>query len=161
MKRWILLSGLVALFVTAQSSAQSGVIVRARLNGFSEIPTLSTPARGEFVARITNDRIVYRLSYTDLPTTVTQAHIHVGATAFNGGIAAFLCAGTKPVCPSPSGEVSGEIVAGDVVGPSGQGIAAGEFEEFARAIRAGATYANIHTTQYPAGEIRGQIATED
>jgi CHRD domain len=39
----------------------------------------------------------------------------------------------------------------------GQGIAAGEFDELVDAIRAGFTYANVHTTAFPPGEIRAQI----
>ena len=46
---------------------------------------------------------------------------------------------------------------GDVVGPSDQGIAAGEFAELVRAIRNGATYVNVHTAAWPKGEIRGNI----
>jgi len=34
---------------------------------------------------------------------------------------------------------------------------AGEFDEFIAAMRAGVTYANVHTSQFPGGEIRGQI----
>ena len=44
-----------------------------------------------------------------------------------------------------------------MVGPTGQGIAPGEYAELLRAIRAGATYANVHTSKYPAGEIRAQL----
>ena len=42
-------------------------------------------------------------------------------------------------------------------GAAGQGLAAGEFNELVRAIRAGATYVNVHTTGYPGGEIRAQL----
>ena len=48
-----------------------------------------------------------------------------------------------------------------MIGPSGQGIAPGEYAELLRAIRAGATYANVHTTKYPAGEIRAQLNDDD
>jgi hypothetical protein len=48
-----------------------------------------------------------------------------------------------------------------VIGPTGQGIAPGEFAELVRAIRAGATYANVHTDKHPTGEIRGHIQTDD
>ena len=53
------------------------------------------------------------------------------------------------------------ITAANVVGPvapnNSQGLAAGEFDELVRALRAGIAYANIHTATYPGGEIRGQF----
>lgn len=146
----------------------------ASLTGYEEIPTLSTQGGGTFQASINRgkDEIRYTLSYHGpfdaVPAggTVTQAHIHLGARAFSGGVAAFLCsnlgngpAGT-PSCPA-EGMVSGTITPAQVVGPAGQGIAAGEFAELVRALRAGAAYANVHTTTFPAGEIRGQIGAED
>jgi len=42
-------------------------------------------------------------------------------------------------------------------GAASQGLAAGEFTELVRAIRAGATYVNVHTTGHPGGEIRAQL----
>jgi hypothetical protein len=47
-----------------------------------------------------------------------------------------------------------------VIGPDAQGIAPGEFAELVRAMRAGVTYANVHTTTHGGGEIRGQITDE-
>ena len=52
----------------------------------------------------------------------------------------------------------------DVVGPGpapDQGIAAGEFEEFVDALRAGVTYANVHTMERMGGEIRAQLLEDD
>ena len=146
----------------------------ASLTGYEEIPTLSTQGVGTFDASINRgrDEIRYTLSYRGafdaVPAggTVTQAHIHLGARAFNGGIAAFLCsnlgngpAGTPP-CPA-EGTVSGTITPAQVVGPADQGIAPAEFAELVRALRAGAAYANVHTTTKPGGEIRGQIGSDD
>ena len=89
--------------------------------------------------------------------SVLFAHIHFGARGVNGGVIAFLCGGgSKPACP-PSGTVSGTIVAADIVGPNAQGIETGSFDEAVRAIRAGAVYANVHTTRWSGGEIRGQV----
>jgi hypothetical protein len=91
------------------------------------------------------------------------AHIHFGQKNVSGGVAAFLCGGgSKPAaCPAREGTVTGTIVAADVVGPSNQGIAAGEFAELVRAIRAGKTYANVHSSKFPGGEIRGQISARN
>ncbi len=74
-------------------------------------------------------------------------------------MSAFFCnGGGQPACPlTTTGEISGVITAANVVGPAGQGIAAGEFAELVRAIRNGATYANVHTANFPPGEIRGNI----
>jgi CHRD domain len=62
-----------------------------------------------------------------------------------------------PLCPAGGGTVEGTFTAEDVIGPAGQGVDAGEFEEAIRAMRAGAAYVNVHTEKYPGGEIRGQI----
>jgi CHRD domain len=147
----------------------------AKLTGYEEIPTLSTSGTGSFTARLNHDEdeIAYTLSYqgpfdaNPAGGTVTQAHIHLGARAFNGNISAFLCTNLgngpvgTPACPSSPGTVSGVITAAQIVGPAGQGIAAGEFAELVRALRAGAAYANIHTTTFAPGEIRGQISDND
>ena len=143
--------------------------LKAELKGFEEIPTLSTPGTGEFRAAISNDEtaVEFKLEYDGTEGTVTQAHIHLGARAFSGGIMVYLCSnlpspppGTQ-ACPVPSGTVTGTFRAADIIGPAGQGISAGEFDEVLRALRAGATYANVHTTTRPAGEIRGQISTNE
>src|SRR5207247_7422903 len=86
-----------------------------------------------------------------------------------GGISVWLCqtaapfldpAGLAKTCPQ-SGTVEGTITAANVIGPTGQGIAAGEFAELVRAIRGGVTYANVHSTKFPTGEIREQIKADD
>ena len=97
---------------------------------------------------------------------MTQSHIHFGQPSVAGGISVWLCgnppltppAGTA-LCPNPGdgAEVTGTLTAANVVGPVGQGIAAGEFAELIRAIRKGDAYANVHSTKFPGGEIRGQI----
>jgi hypothetical protein len=130
---------------------------RASLNGFLETPSVSTAGSGSAALRIDGDTIHYRLSYQNLTGAPLFAHIHFARPDVAGGVAAFLCGGGgKPACPE-SGTVSGTIAAADVVGPADQGIAAGEFEEFVRAIRAGATYVNVHTEMFPDGELRGNL----
>jgi hypothetical protein len=139
---------------------------RAELSGFQEIPTLSSPATGSLDVTIASDdgSIAYTLTYEGFPTDVLQSHIHLGRPAFNGGIMVFCTNLTPPTgvpvpqkCPTRSGTITGVLTAADVIGPSGQGVSAGEFEEVLTALREEASYVNVHTTQYPGGEIRSQI----
>jgi hypothetical protein len=128
--------------------------VKATLSGFQETPsTLSTPGSGRFTAKIDDDAqtIDYKLSYEGLEAPAIAAHIHLGARATSGGVSAFLCSGgNKPAC-TPA----------DIIGPTAQGIAPGEFAEVVRAIRNGAVYANVHSTLRPGGEIRGQLRADE
>jgi CHRD domain len=132
----------------------------AKLNGYNEVTSKSTTGHGRFQARIENGgaTIRYKLQYADLETDAQQAHIHFSQRHVNGGISAFLCGGgDKPPCPPRAGTVEGVIDATDVIGPTDQGIEPGSIAELIRAMRHGATYANVHTTRFPGGEIRGQI----
>ncbi len=154
---------LIVLAVGSYAFAGSGKTnVKADpLTGYQEATPagVSSPATGSFEAVIDDDAqtIDYTLSYSGLEAPVLFAHVHFGNRFTSGGVSAFLCGGGgKPACPQ-SGAVSGTITAADVIGPAGQGIAAGEFGELVDAIRAGLTYANVHSTKFPAGEIRGQI----
>jgi CHRD domain len=155
----------IASVVATTALAGGGRAVREKLTGLQEVPVVLTGAEGKFKATIRSDRIDYELRYEDLEGTITQAHIHIGQRLANGGIAVFLCgtasnpgpAGT-PVCPASPGTVRDSFTAEDMVNTAaGQGIAAGEFDEFVDAIRDGFTYVNVHSTLAPAGEVRGQI----
>jgi CHRD domain len=156
----------VAAGVTAVALASNGASVKEKLSGYEETPlALSTPGEGRFEARIDrrNERISYRLSYANLESPVTQAHIHFGSPSQSGGISVFLCtnlgngpAGTQ-ACPAQPATITGTITPADVIGPASQGIAAGEFGELLAAMRAGMTYANVHSEVRQAGEIRAQI----
>jgi hypothetical protein len=133
---------------------------------------VSSAATGEFNAEIDDEArtIHFVLSYSGLEGDVRQAHIHFGQRSVNGGISLWLCetaANPRPVgspdvpdCPQ-SGTVEFTLTADHVVGPAGQGIAAGEFEEIVAAIRAGRAYANVHSSKFPGGEVRGQINDRD
>jgi len=128
-----------------------------------------TPASGKFRAKLDGDRIVYELQYENLVGDVTQAHIHFGQNHTVGGIVVWLCqtAGTPapsvvasvtPECP-PQGKVTGTIEASQVLAQGAQGFPAGSLEVLLSALRAGAAYANVHSSTFGPGEIRGQIET--
>jgi hypothetical protein len=143
--------------------------------GYQETPsTINSAGRGEFTAKISKDgtSIQYQLTYRDLSSPITQSHIHFGRPALTGGIVLFLCTNlgnapaavpTPQLCPAFPATITGTLTAADVVAVSGQGIDPGAagFAEMLKAIRAGAAYANVHTTGHPSGEIRGALGHAD
>ena len=158
------LVAMLALAVGGYSIAGGGKKkVKADLSAYSEVPALSEPGIGSFKATIDDDTqtISYELTYAGLTSGPLFAHIHLGQKDVTGGVSAFLCGGsTKPACPPGPATVTGTIMPVDIVGPTGQGISAGEWAELVAAIRSGNAYANAHTALHPGGEIRGQINDE-
>jgi hypothetical protein len=140
-----------------------GSSFRAALSGYQEVPAVSTQASGEFKARLNGGVVQWRLSYRDLEGAVQQAHVHFGQPAVNGGVSAFLCSNLAGApagvqgCPAAPATITGTIEADDVVGPVDQGIEPGALDELLAAMRAGVTYANVHSDKFPNGEMRGQI----
>jgi len=137
----------------------------AELSPLNEVPAKFSSARGSFDAELREDgSLTFRLSFSDLSTPATQAHIHFGATRTNGGVMVFLCGGHKPACPA-SGVVTGTITASDVsVLPANnpdsvipQGVHPGNFDALIEAILTGNSYVNVHSKDFPTGEMRGQI----
>jgi CHRD domain len=139
---------------------------RERLSGFQEVPALVTTGSGTFRAQVSSSgtEVSYRVTFTGLESIITQSHIHFENVTNNGGIVVFLCSnvGTPPgvvaqACPTnaTSGTIEGTFDAADVLALNG--IDAGNLDEFLRAVRADATYVNIHTVGRPGGEIRAQI----
>ena len=140
------------------------------LSGYNETTlTLNSPGNGSFIAKVSKDElsIAYTLTYSDMPTNVTQSHIHFGRPSLTGGVVLFLCTNltppsgvpVPPPCPTPGGTVTGTLTAANVIAVPGQGIDAGAagFAEMIKAMRNGAAYANVHTTGHPSGEIRGPL----
>ena len=168
--RAVALGGMV-VFIGVGALSVAGADARSfsarPLNGYEENPDISTVARGSFEATLSADgtTLTYTIRFDGLEGTVQQSHIHFGKPAVNGGVSIFLCgtpgfdgpAGT-PTCPQ-SGTVSRDVTAADVIGPVGQGIEAGAFDEIIAAMRAGHAYVNVHSSKWPGGEIRAQINT--
>ena len=139
--------------------------MHATLEGYQEVPAVSSVASGSFRVKIDKqNRVVqWELAYSDLEGSAQQAHIHFGQHSVNGGISVFLCtnlgngpAGT-PACPATSANLNGVITASSIVGPADRGLSAGEFDELVAAMQSGVTYVNVHSNTWPGGEIRGQI----
>ncbi|HZU88320.1 MAG TPA: CHRD domain-containing protein [Stellaceae bacterium] len=145
----------------------------ARLSGFSEVGDLNNETGAILTDATATLRLfldprahtaAYRLSYSSgFTSTVTQAHIHFGKNHVPGGILVFLCtnlgngpAGT-PACPAAPATVTGTLTAANILAIPGENVAAGNFGALENALFFNTAYINIHTAQFPLGEVRGQI----
>jgi hypothetical protein len=163
----VALLGVVVTGTAAVAGQRGKSQLRASLNGYEEVPALSTPGVGSFRAAVNRagTAVSWELRYDGLDA-VQQAHIHFEQKSNAGPITVFLCsnlpnppAGTQ-ACPA-SGVVRGTFTAAQVTPlAAASGIAAGELSEVIAAMRAGATYVNVHTAGRPGGEIRGQIGVK-
>jgi CHRD domain-containing protein len=147
------------------------------LTGFKEAPQIvHTSGTGTFRATINREGtgIDYVLTFQNLESNITQAHIHLGWPQSNGNIVLWLCdsdpapaspVATTPLCSQNSqpgdlrnGRVEGTLSAADVIPQAANGIAGpADFDDVLDLIRRGHSYVNIHTVVIGAGEIRSQI----
>jgi hypothetical protein len=150
MKRLILALALVAAVAIPTSAIGAGKrTFHVRLSGAREVPKNSSHAKGtaSFTISRSGKSIRYRLTAHGLHGTPTAAHIHLGSRKVAGAIIIGLK--LRPFHLPASGVVTKKsfVAQGNVK----------TFRQAIRAIRAGRTYVNIHTTKFPAGEIRAQI----
>ena len=131
----------------------------ASLIGTNEGPPINTAGTGDFNMTIEPSGITFTINFSGLSSPLAVAHTHFGLPKVNGGVMIFLCGGGgQRACPATtSGIITGTITAANVVGPAAQGVAAGDLDTALELTRDGFSYANLHTTNFPSGEIRGQV----
>jgi hypothetical protein len=153
---WLILA-LTALFAPAAHSQTERF--SASLSGANEVPPINSAGTADFQMSIQPDAISFSLNFSDLSSPLSVAHLHFAPTKVAGGVMIFLCGGGgQPACPAAtSGSITGTITAANVTGPTGQGITAGDLDSALEAVRDGLSYANMHTTNFPGGEIRGEV----
>ena len=130
------------------------------LNGENEVPVRDTKAQGQavFFVNEAGTEISYKLNVANIEN-VTQAHIHLGPPTGTGNIVVWLYPSQPPfqVTLIP-GRTQGTLAEGTFGASRLINDLAGEpLSTLLDEIRAGNTYVNVHTLQFPPGEIRGQI----
>src|SRR5215813_10083368 len=149
----------LAASVLATPAAHSQTGASATLSGANEVPPINTEGKGNFEMNNQQGMITFSLSFSGLSSSLTLAHLHFAPSKVAGGVMIFLCGGGgQPDCPAAtSGTITGTITAANVTGPASQGITAGNLDSALEAVRADLSYANMHTTNFPGGEIRGPV----
>ena len=127
---------------------------RAILRGSNQNPSVETNAHGVFIATLSPDgkSITFKLIVANMEN-VTMAHIHLGDSATNGPVVVFLFHTETPVARQDGILSQGTFTASDFKGP----LMGQAFSALLNAIMNGDAYVNVHSTQHPAGEIRGQV----
>lgn len=138
----------LTLQLAAQESEQKFI---AELSGKEEVPPNESPSTGFAWVKITNDEIGYEVNVTDMDK-VNAAHIHLAEAGKNGPIVLTLFKG------GPTEQVNGTVGEANVTASNLEGPMKGkDITDLVTAMKNGTTYVNVHTTDFPDGEIRGQL----
>ena len=143
MKRFILLNVVGLGFLTlAVPAAHATLLFQATLDGTQESSPNSSLGTGfgTVVLNDTADQITVNLTWSGLTAPATASHIHgPAAPGFNAAVV-FPFSG---VPAATSGSIAEHVFA----------MPAARLADF----KAGLYYFNVHTSNFPGGEIRGQI----
>lgn len=125
----------------------------AQMNGANERPTANpSTANGAAFFTRSGNTVSFTVAFQGIASNPTGLHIHAPANASQAtGIAVDLLKTTQM---GPSGVLTGTFTASDI--RSVAGAPAVSLDSLMVLIRTGNAYVNVHSTTYPAGEIRGQ-----
>jgi hypothetical protein len=153
------------LIPTAGATAAT-FIFDANLSGLEEVPSNVSPGSG--IAVVTIDDILKTMrvqaSFSGLLGTTTASHIHCCALP---GIAAPVATQTPSFVGFPLGVTSGTFDntfdltlassyrAGFITDHGG--TVTGAYDALLAGLVSGSAYYNIHTSEFPSGELRGQL----
>ena len=158
MRRFVLAAMFLGIVGLATSSCTKGsdgaTIFQATLTGSGEVPPRGTAAQGAVGLTVDGNTVQYSIEVHGI-TAITGSHIHSGASGVNGPIRIALY--PRPgvnFAPTATASVDGVLLQGTFQASDVVGIT---FDQLLADMRAGTAYANVHTTQFPGGEIRGQV----
>ena len=137
-------------FAGTASADHEGREFLVELSPDNEVMDVESDAMGKahFEVSEDGDTLEYWIHAEHLENA-TAGHLHSGPAGEDGPVELFLFHNDEPM--DYNGEVaSGTLTADDLVGDL-------SWEEFSMALVAGDVYANLHTEEYPDGEIRGQL----
>lgn len=150
--------GILSLFLLGGSLAtintvlgQSDEVFKARLSGTQEVPPNESPAGGSAWVKTSGDKIEYEVNVTDIDKA-NAAHIHMGESGKNGPVVLTLFK------DNPTELKAGKLAEANLTASNLEGPLKGKsVSDLITAIKDGKAYVNVHSTDFPDGEIRGQL----
>lgn len=154
---------LVGTLLVVGSASAAVLNYRAHLSGSFEIPAVvDTKAQGQAVMQSNEDgTISYKLNVANIEN-VLMAHIHIlpASGSGNGPILVWLYPSAPPaklITGRLNGNLASGVLSDSDVKYDYNGDGSKNLADLLDAIDSGATYVNVHTTAYPAGEIHGPV----
>src|SRR5918992_2277276 len=153
MKRFLaIVTILSAVLATAGVAYADDLKSEAELSGAEEVPPVETEGEGEAKFESDGTSVDFELKWDDLSTPAFAAHIHCGGPEEAGPVGVTLFAGAMDT----EGEVQGTFTTPD----PGNACGWEDLADVLGAMATGGAYVNVHTTQHPGGEVRGQVAVD-
>ncbi len=162
MKRIVTTLSIIVLATAVSAFARKGDIgFEAKLAGENEVPPVATDTEGKADFQVNEEQTIieYELEI-EAPANATLlgqagAHIHCGLPDENGPVVVFL-AGVIPGGVGAELKIEGSLTEANIVNDA----CGATLPLLVQSMRAGMTYVNVHSSDFPAGEIRGQIVEE-
>jgi hypothetical protein len=128
----------------------------AEMSGFEEVPGAATLAKGFAGLQYAADgnQVYFTIVLTDSSTPINAAHLHLAPRGEAGPVVVPLCAANASPCATEGSVISGSFDAADFTGP----FANDTLERLLTEARNGMVYVNVHSSKFPSGEARGQLA---
>ena len=117
--------------------------------GQEVVVPVGSEGEGEAEFTVKRDRVRYKLEWEDLTSNAIAGHIHCAVAGVNGPVGVTLIHEAK----GPDGRVRGSFTAPD----PGNGCGWATLSDVLAAMVTGNAYVNVHSVNFPAGEIRGQV----
>jgi hypothetical protein len=149
-----------ASLISATSSSAQVVNLTATLTGAEETTAtpgvlgLLTGAVGTATVSVdaTNVEVAVQLQLFNFATATSAGHIHVGPRGVAGPVVL-----NFPIPQGRTGDLPLSFRLGSSAFVARPEIGINTMQDLIQAIVGGGAYVNIHTSQYPGGEIRGQL----
>lgn len=141
--RYRIAASLLTLLLLVPVAALADTGYSAIFSGAQEVPPNASPATGNAVITLNNaeNLLTYSVTYSGLTANRTAAHFHGPAgPGVNAGVIFGIAAG---------GGTSGTIAGTWAIDPTSVTY-----------LKGGLLYINIHSTNFPGGEIRGQVLAD-
>jgi hypothetical protein len=172
MRRLIISSAAALATLGLASTAFAATMqFRAAPSGEFEVPPTPSSASADFKLKVSGneDSARYDLKIDEPIENLRMAHLHAQAAGVNGPIAVWLYPHDASGIQTIPGSFEGRL-AEDVITPEdlcfsptapfcdASGAApVGDWDAFIDAVESGGIYVNVHTDQFPGGEIRDQV----